>query len=107
MLFIDICGVDYLGCVCCFDVVYYFFSLCQNQCIRIKLSIDEEIFVLSVLDVFFVVNWFECEVFDMYGVLFLNYLDLWCILIDYGFEGYFLCKDFLFIGYVEVWYDEE
>lgn len=43
----------------------------------------------------------------MFGVFFVNYFDFCCIMIDYGFEGYFLCKDFFFIGYIEIRYDEE
>lgn len=55
---------------------------------------------------YFLVNWFEREIWDMFGICFLNYLDLWRILIDYGFEGYFFWKDFLLIGYLEFKYDD-
>jgi NADH dehydrogenase (ubiquinone) Fe-S protein 3 len=42
----------------------------------------------------------------MFGVYFSNHPDLHCILIDYGFEGHPLQKDFLLSGYVEVRYDD-
>ncbi len=43
---------------------------------------------------------------DMFGVYFSNHPDLRCILIDYGFEGHPLWKDFPLSGYVEVCYDD-
>lgn len=59
-----------------------------------------------VVSLFLLVGWWEWEVWDMFGVFFINYLDLCCILIDYGFEGYLLWKDFFLSGYVEVCYDD-
>lgn len=42
----------------------------------------------------------------MYGVLFLEHLDLRRILTDYGFSGYPLRKDFPLTGYTELRYDD-
>jgi NADH-quinone oxidoreductase subunit C len=52
-------------------------------------------------------NWLEREVFDMYGIFFLNHKDLRRILTDYGFNGYPLRKDFPLNGFFEVRYDED
>ena len=49
----------------------------------------------------------EREVFDMYGISFLDHPDLRRILTDYGFEGYPLRKDFPLTGHTEVRYSED
>lgn len=103
----DVCGVDYLGRDPRFDVVYNLLSLIHNQRIRIKVGVDEGIPVPSVTSVFSSANWWEREVFDLYGIPFEDHPDLRRILTDYGFEGHPLRKDFPLTGYVEVRYDEE
>lgn len=104
---VDVCGVDYPERAERFDVVYNLLSLKHNQRIRIKLSTSEEASVDSVMSVFSTANWFEREVWDLYGVFFKGHSDLRRILTDYGFEGHPLRKDFPLTGFVEVRYDEE
>ena len=103
---VDITAVDYTGRVKRFDVVYHFLSMYQNHRIRLRVSIREEEMVPSITEVHPSANWFEREVFDMYGVLFSGHPDLRRILTDYGFRGYPLRKDFPTTGYTEVRYDE-
>ncbi|WP_170434730.1 NADH-quinone oxidoreductase subunit C [Ruegeria arenilitoris] len=103
---VDITGVDYPERVKRFDVVYHFLSMYQNQRIRIRISVREEDMVPSIVDVHPSANWFEREVFDMFGILFSGHPDLRRILTDYGFRGYPLRKDFPTTGYIEVRYDE-
>jgi len=103
---VDITAVDYTGRVKRFDVVYHFLSMYQNHRIRLRISIREEEMVPSITEVHPSANWFEREVFDMYGVLFSGHPDLRRILTDYGFRGYPLRKDFPTTGYTEVRYDE-
>src|SRR3974377_1321647 len=43
--------------------------------------------VASVIDVFAGANWFEREVYDLYGVVFTGHPDMRRLLTDYGFEG--------------------
>ncbi|MCA1241951.1 NADH-quinone oxidoreductase subunit C [Stappia stellulata] len=103
----DICGVDYPSRDKRFEVVYHFLSPKQNMRIRVKLKADDETPVPSIVEVFPGAEWFEREIYDMYGVLFSGHPDLRRILTDYGFDGYPLRKDFPLTGYVEVRYDDE
>ncbi len=104
---IDITAVDYPQRRSRFDVVYHFLSMYRNQRIRIKTAIREDEMVPSIVEVHPSANWFEREVFDMFGILFSGHPDLRRILTDYGFRGHPLRKDFPTTGYVEVRYDEE
>ena len=104
--FLDICGADYPGRERRFDVVYHFLSPYLNHRIRLKVEADETTAVPSLVGVFPAANWFEREVYDLYGVLFSGHPDLRRILTDYGFEGHPLRKDFPMTGFVEVRYDE-
>ena len=103
---VDITAVDFPSRTKRFDVVYHFLSMYQNQRIRLRVEVREEDMVPSIISVHPSANWFEREVFDMFGILFSGHPDLRRILTDYGFRGYPLRKDFPTTGYTEVRYDE-
>ena len=103
---VDITAVDYPERAKRFDVIYHFLSMYQNHRIRLRVAIREEDMVPSITDVHLSANWFEREVFDMFGILFTGHPDLRRILTDYGFRGHPLRKDFPTTGYTEVRYDE-
>ncbi len=103
---VDITAVDYPDRAKRFDVVYHLLSMYQNQRIRLRVSVREEEMVPSIIDVHPSANWFEREVFDMFGILFSGHPDLRRLLTDYGFRGHPLRKDFPTTGYTEVRYDE-
>ena len=103
---VDITAVDYPARDKRFDVVYHLLSMYQNQRIRLRLAVREEQMVPSITAVHPSANWFEREVFDMFGILFSGHPDLRRILTDYGFRGHPLRKDFPTTGYTEVRYDE-
>lgn len=103
---IDICGADYPNREKRFEVVYHLLSPTQNLRIRLKVSTDEDAAVPSLVPIFPAADWFEREVYDLYGVFFDGHPDLRRILTDYGFEGHPLRKDFPLTGYVEVHYDD-
>ena len=105
--FIDISGADYPARERRFDVLYHLLSPRQNLRIRVKVQTDEETPVPSATAVYAGAEWFEREVFDLYGVLFSGHPELRRILTDYGFEGHPLRKDFPVTGFVEVRYDDE
>ena len=104
---VDITAVDYPEREARFDVVYHFLSMYQNHRIRLRIAVREEDVVPSLVGVHASANWFEREVFDMFGILFSGHPDLRRILTDYGFRGYPLRKDFPTTGYTEVRYDDE
>ena len=103
---VDITAVDYPGRAKRFDVVYHFLSMYQNHRIRLRVAARERDMVPSITDVHPSANWFEREVFDLFGILFSGHPDLRRILTDYGFCGHPLRKDFPTTGYTEVRYDE-
>ena len=103
---IDITGVDFPNRLKRFDVVYHLLSMYQNHRIRLKVSLRENEAIQSIVSVHPSANWFEREVFDMFGVLFQQHPDLRRLLTDYGFQGFPLRKDFPTTGYNEVRYDE-
>lgn len=106
-LLVSITAVDYQKKKLRFEIVYELLSIRYNNRIRIKTCVDELSTVKSCEPLFSAANWFECEVFDMYGIFFSNHSNLKRILTDYGFEGYPLRKDFPLSGYIEVRYDEK
>lgn len=88
-----------------FQVIYNLLSLRFNSRIRIKTYTDELTPLDSSVEVHKASNWYEREIWDMYGVYFANHPDLRRILTDYGFEGHPFRRDFPLSGYVEVCID--
>lgn len=103
---VDLTAVDWPGREKRFDLVYHLLSMRQNTRIRVKAGVREKEIVPSITGVYKSADWYEREVFDMFGVLFSGHPDLRRILTDYGFRGYPLRKDFPTTGYTEVRYDE-
>jgi NADH dehydrogenase (ubiquinone) Fe-S protein 3 len=99
-------GVDFLGKSYRFSVVYDLLSLTYSSRIRVKVFVNEITPVPSCVEIFVNANWWEREIWDMYGIYFDNHPDLRRILTDYGFEGYPMRKDFPLSGFVELRYNE-
>jgi NADH-quinone oxidoreductase subunit C len=104
---IDITAVDWPSREKRFDVVYHLLSPRKNLRVRVKVETDETTPVPSIIDVFPGANWFERELYDMYGVLISGHPDMRRLLTDYGFDGHPLRKDFPLTGFVEVRWDDE
>lgn len=104
---VDLCGVDYLGRVPRFEVVYHFLSHKFNTRIRLKVGGEEDTLFPSLTSLFPAADWWEREAWDMYGLKFSGNPNLRRILTDYGFEGHPLRKDFPLTGFVEVRYDSQ
>jgi len=90
-----------------FAVVYHLLSLSKNHRLRLKVNLpdEKELMIDSVMSIWPSANWYEREVFDLFGILFRDHPDLRRILTDYGFVGHPFRKDFPLIGKVEARYD--
>ncbi len=104
--FVDITAADYPSREKRFDVVYHLLSPKLNQRVRVKAALGDGEPIASAVDIFPAANWFEREVYDLFGVFFTGHPDLRRILTDYGFEGHPLRKDFPMTGFVEVRYND-
>ena len=104
--FTDLCGADYPDREKRFEIIYQLLSPKFNRRIRVKIATDEATPVRSAIEIFPAANWYEREVYDLFGVLFDGHPDLRRILTDYGFDGHPLRKDFPMTGFVEVRYDD-
>ena len=100
-----ISGVDYPSNKHRFKIVYDLLSVRYNIRIRIKILTDELMPIESCGNIFKAAQWYESEIWDMFGVFFSNHNHLTRLLTDYGFEGYPLRKDFPLSGFIETSYD--
>ena len=96
-----ISGVDYPENLYRFQVVYELLSVKYNSRIRLKVIIDELTPVNTVENIYAAATWWECEIWDMFGIFFINQFNLTRLLTDYGFQGYPLRKDFPLTGFIE------
>ena len=103
---IDITAIDFPARDKRFQIIYHFLSMTENKRCKIVTSVSDQETVNSVTPVFECANWFEREIFDLFGITFSSHPDLRRILTDYGFEGHPLRKDFPTTGFLEVRYDE-
>lgn len=104
---ISITAVDYPQNKDRFEINYFLLSYKLNTRLIIKLSTSDTKPVHSITSIYKGANWYEREVWDLFGVFFSNHPDLRRILTDYGFEGFPFRKDFPQTGFVEVRYDDQ
>ncbi len=91
----DLTAVDYLGREPRFEVVYHLYSFSKNLRVRVKTGVPEaDPVVATASTVWKGANWFEREIFDMYGIRFEGHPDLRRILLYEEFEGHPLRKDY-------------
>ena len=78
-----------------FEVVYHLYSLAHNHRLRVKVRVDEDDPVVpSAVPLWPIANWFEREVWDMFGVRFEGHPDLRRLLMYESFVGHPLRKDY-------------
>jgi NADH-quinone oxidoreductase subunit C/D len=91
---LDLWGADYPRREKRFDVLYQLYSLANNERVRLKVRVGEDESVPTSISVFKGFNWYEREVFDMYGVKFEGHPNLRRILTHDMFQGHALRKDY-------------
>src|SRR5262249_44499986 len=83
-----------------FEIVYHLHSLDKNLRVRVKCRVGgEKPEIDSVTGVWRAANWYEREVYDMFGVTFRNHPNHIRILMPLDWEGYPLRKDYPVHGY--------
>ncbi|MGH9505160.1 MAG: NADH-quinone oxidoreductase subunit C [Terriglobales bacterium] len=96
----DVTCVDWLPSEPRFEVIYHLLSLSRKERVRLKVRLDGSAPVLdSVTDVWPAANYFEREVFDLFGVRFAGHPYLRRLLMPEDWEGYPLRKDYPVEGY--------
>ena len=104
---IDIAAIDYPNDEKRFELVYLLLSIENNLRVKISIKFETNEKIPSISKIFPSANWMEREIFDMYGIKFIDHPDLRRILTDYNFKGHPLRKDFPLTGFNEVRYSEK
>ncbi len=89
-----------------FEVIYLLHSIAKNRRLRLTVRVAENEPVDSVTSVWRGANWYEREVFDLFGVPFSNHPGLDRIMMPVDWEGHPLRKDYPTHGHKYSYQDE-
>jgi NADH-quinone oxidoreductase subunit C len=82
-----------------FEIIYHLHSLTLNARLRLKCRLPgEHPSIDSVTSIWRGANWYEREVFDLFGVVFRNHPELTRIMMPADWEGHPLRKDYPILG---------
>ena len=96
---IDVTAVDYIDKKYRFEVAYQFLSIICNKRITLVISLIEIQSLNSISSIYSSAEWYEREIWDIFGIYFTQNKDLRRILTNYGFVGHPLRKDFPVVGF--------
>ncbi|HCG37077.1 MAG: NADH-quinone oxidoreductase subunit C [Holophagaceae bacterium] len=94
---VDITAVDWLGKTehpARFEVVYHWLNLDSQERLRVKVRLQENESLPSLAIKFKTADWYEREVYDMFGISFSGHPNLTRLLTWSDFPGHPLRKDF-------------
>ena len=77
-----------------FEVVYLLHSLPRNERLRLKCRVGEEVEIDSVTGVWRGAEWYEREVFDLFGIRFRHHPRLRRIMMPENWQGHPLRRDY-------------
>lgn len=101
-----ITGVDWWPSEPRFEVIYFLRSFRHNARLRLSVKVGENEPLDSVTEVWRGANWYEREVFDLFGVPFRNHPNLERIMMPADWEGHPLRKDYPVHGHKYSYGDE-
>lgn len=93
-LLVDITAVDWPTREQRFDVVYHWLNLASQERLRVKVPVADGDQMPTLTGHFKTANWFEREVFDLFGIRFEGHPNMKRLLTWDDFPGHALRKDF-------------
>ena len=90
----QICGCDFLQKRGKFEITYELYSSKDNRRMRLRTELDEGETISTASGIWRGANWFEREIYDMFGVVFEGHPNLTRILTHHQFQGHPLRKDY-------------
>jgi NADH-quinone oxidoreductase subunit C len=92
-------GVDWWPRTPRFEVIYFLRSYQNNRRLRLVVRAAEDQEIDSVTSVWRGANWYEREVFDLFGMVFRNHPSLDRIMMPADWEGFPLRRDYPIHGH--------
>lgn len=94
-MLVDLTCVDYLPRRPRFEMVYHFLNVESKARLRVKAQLEEShARVASLMEFYPIADWFEREVWDLFGIKFEGHTNLKRIMLYEEFEGHPLRKDY-------------
>jgi len=91
---VEVTAADYLPRAPRYEVVYHLLSVSRRLRLRLKVRVAADGTVPTVQGVYPGAGWLEREVWDMFGIVFLNHNDLRRLLMPEDWEGHPQRKDY-------------
>lgn len=94
LVLMDLTGVDYVDPVKCTEVVYWLHNPNNYERFRVVVIAERDEMLPSVTELWEGADWFERELFDLFGVTFEGHPDLKRILMPDDWVGHPLRRDY-------------